>query len=536
MEKKLLAEAVLVEDGRIQLVGSEALVFDSRSEDAQLIHLHGHTLMPAFMDGHSHLTALASTLNLVALEGTHSFEEICERIITYIKERYGRSDDGKTRESEISQSPVWVIGFGYDHNFLKERMHPDAAVLDRVNEALAASGFDGDYTIVIGHTSGHMGVANSRALSLLGLNRETPDPKGGKIGRWPDGRPNGYLEETAFTDLTSGMSRPDQAQMMKNLSAAEEIYLSHGITTIQDGLTKAPEWDMLKMMADHEAFKADVVAYVDIKDNARIMDENPEYVGKYKNHLKIGGYKLFLDGSPQGRTAWMQEPYLNSGDYKGYPIYSDQQVETYVKKSADEGRQLIVHCNGDAAAQQLIDACEHVAAHGGRLDRPVMIHAQLVQEKQLEKMARLGMIASFFVAHTYYWGDIHLKNFGNERAEKISPVRTAQSLEVTTTFHQDTPVLPPDMIDTLWCALNRVTKEGCLLDPNERPDMVDALSCITDQCAYQYFEENEKGSIAAGKLADFVILSENPLEVEPEAVKSIQVLETIKGGVTVWKK
>ena len=287
----------------------EALVFDSRSEDTQLIHLHGHTLMPAFMDGHSHLTALASTLNLVALEGTHSFEEICERIITYIKERYGRSDDGKTRESEISQSPVWVIGFGYDHNFLKERMHPDAAVFDRVNEALAASGFDGDYTIVIGHTSGHMGVANSRALSLLGLNRETPDPKGGKIGRWPDGRPNGYLEETAFTELTSGMSRPDQAQMMKNLSAAEEIYLSHGITTIQDGLTKAPEWDMLKMMADHEAFKADVVAYVDIKDNARIMDENPEYVGKYKNHLKIGGYKLFLDGSPQGRTAWMQEPY-----------------------------------------------------------------------------------------------------------------------------------------------------------------------------------------------------------------------------------
>ena len=112
MEKKLLAEAVLVEDGRIQLVGSEALVFDSRSEDAQLIHLHGHTLMPAFMDGHSHLTALASTLNLVALEGTHSFEEICERIITYIKERYGRSDDGETRKNEISQSPVWVIGFG----------------------------------------------------------------------------------------------------------------------------------------------------------------------------------------------------------------------------------------------------------------------------------------------------------------------------------------------------------------------------------------------------------------------------------------
>lgn len=536
MEKKLLAEAVLVEDGRIQMVGSEDLIFDSRSEDAQLIHLHGHTLMPAFMDGHSHLTALASTLNLVALAGAYSFEEICERIITYIKERYGHCDDGETEESKTSRQPVWVIGFGYDHNFLKEHRHPDAAALDRVNEALTASGLDGDYAIMISHASGHMGVVNSKALSLLGLTRETPDPEGGKIGRLPDGCPNGYLEETAFTEMASGVSRPDPVQMMKNLSAAEEIYLSHGITTIQDGLTKAPEWDLLKMMADHNGFKADVAAYVDIKDNAWLMDENPDYVGKYKNHLKIGGYKLFLDGSPQGRTAWMLEPYQGSGDYKGYPIYSDQQVENYVKKSADEGRQLIVHCNGDGAAQQLIDACEHVAEQGGHLERPVMIHAQLVQENQLEKMAGLGMIASFFVAHTYYWGDIHLKNFGNERAGKISPVRTAQSLSVTTTFHQDTPVLPPDMMDTLWCALNRVTKEGRLLDQNERPDIVDALSCITDQCAYQYFEENDKGSIEEGKLADLVILSENPLEVPPEDFKRIQVLETIKDGVTVWKK
>lgn len=528
MEADRFAGAVLVADGRITAVGSEEMIFSLMEEDAVRVDLKGRTLMPAFMDGHSHITALAATMGLVALEGAESFDDICRRIVERIKER--RPEPGS-----------FVIGFGYDHNFLKEKRHPDRLALERISKALNAEGLPSDYKVVLGHVSGHMGVVNSQALDYFGIDENTPDPAGGVIGRMSDGRtPSGYLEENAFNGISTKTPRPSAGELMDNLNAAEEVYLKNGITTIQDGLTKAPEWAMLKMMADHGRFRADIVAYADIKDNSAIATENPEYDRHYKNHLKIGGYKLFLDGSPQGRTAWMTQPYRDVNDsrkpdpdnYCGYPIYEDFVVEGYVKKAAEENRQLLVHCNGDAACRQLINACKTVdCAH----IRPVMIHAQLVQRKQLEEMARLGMIASFFVAHTYYWGDIHLKNFGQARAENISPVKSAINNGVTATFHQDTPVLLPDMIDTLWCAMNRETREGHELCSDERMDALEALAAITTSCAYQYFEEDAKGSIREGKLADFVILSENPLDVPPREFKRVRVLETIKEGVTVWK-
>lgn len=528
MEADGCAQAVLVEDGRIAAVGTEAEVFAVKAADALCVDLKGRTMMPSFMDGHSHITALASTLGLVPLEDAASFDDIVSGIVTYIKER--RPEPGS-----------FVIGFGYDHNYLAEKRHPDRYVLDAVQKTLEESGINGDYQLMIGHASGHMGVVNSKALAALGIDENTPDPSGGVIGRLADGKtPSGYLEENAFTGMSAQVPRPSAKELMDNLGAAEEIYLSHGITTIQDGLTKAPEWAMLKMMADHHRFRADVIAYVDIKDNAHLVEDNADYDRKYKNHLKIGGYKLFLDGSPQGRTAWMSQPYRDSSHpdqedpekYRGYPIYEDAQVDAYVKKAAYEGRQIITHCNGDAACQQLIDAC---AKADCAPIRPVMIHAQLVRRDQLEEMARLGMIASFFVAHTWYWGDIHWNNFGKERASVISPVKSALRAGVPVTFHQDTPVLMPDMIDTIWCAMNRITRGGQCLDASERANVWDALNAVTTQCAWQYFEEDTKGSIRVGKLADLVILSENPLEVPAADFRQIKVLETIKEGRSVWK-
>ncbi len=528
MEADRFVQAVLVADGRIAAAGSEEKVFALMDKDAVRIDLKGRTLMSAFLDGHSHITALAATMGLVALEGAASFDEICSRMVERIRER--RPEPGS-----------FVIGFGYDHNFLKEKRHPDRIALDAISQKLEAEGLPSDYKVILGHVSGHMGVVNSAALNYFGIDENTPDPAGGIIGRMADGRiPSGYLEENAFNGISAMTPRPSASELMDNLSAAEEVYLKNGITTIQDGLTKAPEWAMLKMMAENQRFRADIVAYADIKDNAAIVSENPDYDRHYKNHLKIGGYKLFLDGSPQGRTAWMLEPYRDVQDpqkedpdhYRGYPIYEDAVVEDYVKKAAGENRQILVHCNGDAACRQMINACEKAdCAH----IRPVMIHAQLVRREQLEQMARLGMIASFFVAHTYYWGDIHLKNFGEARAENISPVKSAINKGVTATFHQDTPVILPDMIETLWCAMNRETREGRALNRDEQVDAFEALTAITTACAYQYFEEDVKGSIREGKLADLVILSENPLNVPPHEFKRVRVMETIKEGKTVWK-
>lgn len=165
-----------------------------------------------------------------------------------------------------------------------------------------------------------------------------------------------------------------------------------------------------------------------------------------------------------------------------------------------------------------------------------MIHAQLLRRDQLSALRSLGMIPSFFVAHTYYWGDVHIRNFGLARASAISPAASALREGLPFTFHQDTPVLPPDMLTAVGCAVTRTTRTGRVLGEEERLLPLDALRAVTVNAAYQYFEEDRKGSIREGKLADFVLLDENPLTVEPGRIRDIRVLRTIKEGVTVYER
>lgn len=524
-EDEAAVEAVLTEDGRILFAGSLEMAESLAAETVQKADLCKKTMLPGFIDGHSHITAFASTLALVNLSGAKSFDEILERIKAFIAEN--KPEKGS-----------WIMGFGYDHNFLWEGRHPDKFVLDSLG---------GDYCIAITHASGHMGVLNSRALETAGVSAATEDIQGGLIGRVAGSRePDGYLEEAAFMKLGAGkMPAPDCKQLIRQMAKAQEVYFSYGITTIQDGMTKDKEWQMLKLFSDSGQMKADVAAYVDIKDHAGMVETWKEYVDKYKNHLKIGGYKLFLDGSPQGRTAWVSAPYQSESDsgkpdehgYCGYPIYTDDEVTGFMEKAVSEGHQILVHCNGDAAAAQMIRAYKKALNKYRGCDciRPVMVHAQLTRGDQLKEMADIGMMASFFIAHTYHWGDIHLRNFGKKRAEKISSARTAQKEGVVYTFHQDTPVIVPDMMETVWCAVNRISRSGQVLGADEKISVTEALKAITIRGAYQYFEENEKGSIEAGKKADFVILDKNPLEVPKECLRAIRVLETIKDGETVYK-
>ncbi|MEG2389226.1 MAG: amidohydrolase family protein, partial [Clostridia bacterium] len=200
--------------------------------------------------------------------------------------------------------------------------------------------------------------------------------------------------------------------------------------------------------------------------------------------------------------------------------------------------QILAHCNGDAAAAQYLNAVGQVAAENPHMKdlKPVMIHAQLLGRDQLAQMAALGMIPSFFVAHILHWGDIHEKNFGFDRAQFISPARSALDAGVTFTFHQDAPVIEPDMLETVSCAVNRRTKSGVLLGETERISPLEALRAVTINAAYQYGEEDRKGSIKPGKNADFVILSGNPLTVPPEEIGEINLLETIKNGNSVYRR
>lgn len=515
MEQSLYEEALLVRNGIIDKVGSKEEIIKYKNSQTELIDLQGKTLMPSFIDSHSHLTSFAGTLNLVVLSDTISFQDIIDKMKKF-------KDENNLKKGQ------WIIGFGYDNNFLVEKQHPTKEILDKIST---------DNPIMITHKSGHMGVLNSLGLEEVDINSNTKESEGGHIGRVGGTRePNGYLEENCFIQASNKIPEQPIETLGELMEKAQNIYLSYGITTAQEGLINDAEFKQLKYMSENNKLKIDVVGYVDLKNSKKIKDENEKYVKNYINRFKIGGYKIFLDGSPQGRTAWMTKPYENDKEgYCGYPIYRDEEVQEFINTALNENMQLLTHCNGDAAADQLINSFIEVfnKKDYSNTNRPVMIHAQLVREDQIDKMKKIDMIPSYFIAHTYYWGDIHIKNFGR-RAYKISPVKTTIDKGVVYTFHQDTPVIAPNMLETIWCAVNRISKNGIIIGEDERISPLDALKAVTINAAYEYFEEDKKGSIREGKLADLVILDKNPLNINHEEIKNIKVLKTIKEGNVVY--
>lgn len=507
LEDNLYEEAILIEDGIIKKIGSKEDILSLNDEDTELIDLNGHTLMPGFIDSHSHIGQFASILCFANISGVKNYDELIDKLVDY-KENIGEND--------------WIIGYSYEHNFMEEKAHPTKDVLDKASLT---------NPILVVHQSGHMGVVNSKALELLNITRESIDPVGGKIGRVEGtNEPNGYLEETAFMGNLKMDQLLSPEVVFKSFEKAQNIYLQNGITTAQDGLTNEQSFQLLKALSNMNQLKLDVISYVDIKNAKEVLNENKDYLD-YHNHYKIGGYKIILDGSPQAKTAWLSKPYEGEETYQGYPVYKDEELKEYIKMALDEKVQILAHTNGDAASEQFIKIFEELGYENNY--RPVMIHAQTVRFDQLERMNPLNMIASFYVAHVYHFGDIHIKNLG-ERAKHISPIRSAIKNNIMYTMHQDTPVIMPNMLETIWCSVKRITKNGVLLD-DEKISVLEALKGVTINAAYQYFEENRKGTLKEGKLADMIILDQNPLEVSIDEIKNIKILETIKEGNVIYK-
>lgn len=513
MEAPLYVEAVLVNNGIIEKIGT----FDQLTTiepDAKKVDLQQKTMMPAFIDAHGHFSSYANAQLQVPLEGVNNFEEIGQRIGEFIQSN--QIKDGE-----------WVVAKGYDHNSLAEKCHPDVKFLDDVAP---------NNPVILQHQSGHCGVLNSKALADLEIDKNTPAPVGGVIGI-ENGQLTGYMEEEAYIQSIKKVPMADLGQMISAYKRAQKKYFSYGITTVQEGMMVEQMLPLYKSLLDSGILEIDVVGYPDINSMDKIKKAFGESINKYHEHFKIGGYKIITDGSPQMKTAWMKTPYYGTKNEVGYGTQTNDQVVLAVEKATVEKTQILAHCNGDAAIQQYIDAIKKVALTKSDITklRPVIIHSQLITEEQLDQVAELNIIPSFFVAHVYHWGDVHIKNFGFERAKLISPAKYALDKGVTFTFHQDAPVIEPDMLETVQCAVTRKTKEGVLLGEEQTIPVIEALKAVTINGAYQYFEENTKGSIKEGKNGDFVILSENPLKVKPDKIKEILVLETIKDGETVFK-
>lgn len=501
-------EAMLCENGKILAVGrADALC----AEANQKIHLQGKTLLPAFLDAHSHFMQVANAALQVSLDGADSAEAIHDRIRNFL-------------QKNAVPKGAWIQARDYDHTRFPDGKHPALAEIDR---------FAPEHPLVIHHKSGHMGLLNTCALQRLGITPQTPCPDGGKI-EVQNGALTGYLEENAFFDILKRVPMPDTAQLLAGMRRAQEIYLSNGITTFQDGMAVEQMLPLYQMLLRENLLLGDLVVYPDAETYPRAKAE----LDGAGEHFSVGGIKMFLDGSPQGKTAWMRSPYENSGDYCGYGTMTDADAAALMRTAAEYRAQLLCHCNGDAAAAQYLRCLQEVEAEYPDFakQRPVLIHGQLLGRDQLPLVKRLGVIVSFFIAHIYHWGDVHLKNFGMPRAAYISPAASAKAQGVPFTFHQDAPVIAPNMAETVWCAVNRKTESGVLLGEAEKLSVYDALCAVTKTAAYQYFQEHQKGSLCAGKQADFIICDADPLQMPPDALRNLQILATFKNEKCVYRK
>ena len=519
-----VAEALAIKDGLILAVGDEASVLRHSGMGTTVIQLGNAALLPGFVDPHSHFLLHGvpfSGFANVSRPPVGSVESAAD-IIAELK---------RMAKQRKLQKGEWLIAYGYEKEAFADQREMTVDDLDPHFP---------DNPVVMIHVSSHGAVLNGAAFKAVGIDAFTPTPPGGVIVRKADGlEPAGLIMETPFFGLMRALPAADEEQTLQAMHTAQLHYAANGYTTIQDGATSGPGVAMLQRAAEEGRLFLDVVSLP-------TMDVFPKLVGKpgiafggpYRGRLKLGGVKSVTDGSPQGRTAYWTEPMLVTGpggekNWRGQPVVPQAALNEIFRLAYANGVQTYTHSNADAAIDMFLAA--HLAAGAPEGRRPVIIHSQFIRPEQLDAYAKIGAVPSFFSNHAFFWGDVHLANLGAPRADFLSPLRSATDRGLHFTNHSDYGVTPLDPLFMLWTATERSSRSGRIMGETERVSVAEALRAITIDAAYQYFEEDTKGSIEPGKLADLVILESNPLDASGEQLRDIAILETIKEGTTVWK-
>lgn len=510
--------SVAIKNKKIIWIGSHE---DAKNIQGEHVDFGNQAVLPGFIDAHGHASYLAFATQVANIASPpvgkiNNIQDLQTELKNFIQ------DSGL-------QPGEWLMGLGYDDSLLAEQRHPTKDDLDEVST---------EHPIYLIHVSAHLGAANSLGLSLANINSKTQDPPGGKIRRYENTlEPNGVFEETAAYPLQQ-LAMSAYKDPIGSVKKAMEIYARNGITTAQDGASSLETIGLMQAADAQNMIDIDVISYP-IGQNGLDENLNALNFGSYTGRVKVGGIKLILDGSPQGKTAYLTEPYYKpphneSKSYKGYPLIPQTEVSEWVKKYADLNIPIMAHANGDAAADMLIKAVKNAEIESDH--RTIMIHAQTVREDQLDLMKELEIIPSYFSTHTFYWGDWHRDSvFGIDRAMRISPTKSTLNRDMPFTVHNDAPVVPPDMIRLLWSSTNRLTRSGKILGDQQKISTYDALKAMTLNAAYQHFEDDIKGSIEVGKLADLVVLSEDPLAMPAASLLNLKVIATYSHGKEIFK-
>ena len=527
-DKAEYTEAVVQENGKIVFVGTKDAA-EKQYPNVERYDLKGQTMIPAFIDPHSHiygvgLQSVAANILPPPDGKAATVDDVIKIMTNYAKEEKNR---------KMIDSVGWIIGFGYDD-----------AELDRYPTAEDLNKISVKKPVIIIHASFHFCVVNTKALKAFGIDASSKNPKGGVIRRISGTQnPNGVLEENAFFikffPLMEQFGEEIEDFMFER---AQKTYASYGYSTAVEGRSTKAISKVLKRAADKGKITLDVLAFADIMDNKEDM-QSEYHSPEYKNNYRIAGAKLVLDGSPQGKTAWLTQPYFVipeglAKNYKGFPIHTDEEAFALIDSCYKNGWKFQIHTNGDAAIDQFIEGVRRaVAKYGKNNIHPVLVHGQTLRADQIPELVELEIFPSLFPMHTFYWGDWHVSSvLGHPRADFISPTKSVMDAGLLFTSHHDAPVATPSIFRVLDATINRVTRTGVVLGPDQRVSPYVALQSNTIWAAVQHFEDQKKGTLTEGKHADFVILNQNPLKIDPLSIKDLYVVENIKRGKSIYKK
>ena len=515
------AEAVAVRDGRILAVGAVSDVAAHQGDATDVFDLDGRTLLPGFVDSHGHvvmggLQALSANL-LAPPDGE----------VTDIASLQSTLSAWAAENADVVDQVNVIIGFGYDNAQLAEMRHPTREDLDAVST---------EVPIMIVHQSGHLGVANSKALEIAGIDASTKDPAGGVIRRDPDGAPNGVLEEYAFfTALVPLLSELGPEGLAAFAKAGAEMWARFGYTTAQDGRSSGGIVEALKAVDAAGDLPVDVIAYPDVLEFKGLhRGERLEGLWRARpcrrlqaDHRRLAPGLHRAEGPPLHDDPVGDYP----PGYHGYASVTMEQIEDAVDWCYARGIQVITHANGEGASDMLIAALGAAQdRYGDPGNRPVLIHGQFLREDQVDSYKRLGVFPSLFPMHTFYWGDWHRRAHGRprERRQHLADRLGARARHDVRLAPRRAGGVPRLHAHPVGHPRTRRARSGDILGPSQRVDVMTALRAMTIWPAWQQFEEDDKGSIEVGKIADFVILLDDPTAVDPETLDDLRVLVTIK--------
>jgi predicted amidohydrolase YtcJ len=521
--RKPAAAAVAVKDGRFLGIGGDSEVRALAGRKTVMMDLRGRTVTPGFIDSHQHMSQYGTDLLQIDCSPRRC------KAITRIQEAV---------RSEAKRKPPgeWVRGVAYD-----DSKTGDGRILSRADLDEAAP----NHPAFIQHVSGHWAVVNSMALEKGGVNEETPDPDGGAYGRDPStGKLNGILYEQAeFAYVFEGTTgRPplmppfSLRDRIKGLGLAAGRYLASGITSVHDALVSAQTLETYQ-----EAFKSgklNIRAYllVSVEYLPHLRELNLR-TGFGNEWVKIGGIKILADGAIAGRTAYLSEPYAGSEDYGILAVESEAALHDLIRRGHLAGFQVCVHANGDRVINMTLDGFEKALKELPRKDhRHRLEHCTVVNPDILKRIRKLKLLVTPFGSYIYHHGEKMNPYYGPKRVEMMFAHRSFLDYGIAVSGASDNPCGPYQPLLAVQSCVTRKSAGGEVLGANQRISVEEALYLYTMASAYASFEENLKGSITPGKLADLVVLGGDPRKVDPEEIKDIPVEMTIVGGEVKYRR